>query len=166
MQQCSQNLAEHTLPLFYCGNIFVLFIVLYCIMIATVSHLIHPVASTASHTTHHATWLWSQAACLYSSIISHSTSPLMSIHFTYRWPCHAVYSRIAMLTAHDIAFCIYSLYLPYKKQAVVSLSTPSLKASLWKSWQVSSSPTHSPCTSYSSCCASQFTLCSFFVLLE
>ena len=67
-----------------CGNIFVLIIVLYCIMIATVSHLIHPVRGMASHMTHCAMWLLSQAACLYSSLISCSTLLLMS---TYKSPC-------------------------------------------------------------------------------
>ena len=34
MQWCSQNLAENALPSFYYGDIFVLIIVLYCIMIS------------------------------------------------------------------------------------------------------------------------------------
>ena len=77
MQWCSQNLVKPVPPPFYCGNIVVLFIVLYCITIAMVSHLIHPVAGTTSHTTHHATWLSNQAACLYSLLFSCSTLPLM-----------------------------------------------------------------------------------------
>ena len=81
MQQHSQNLAKHAPPSFYCGNIVVLVIVLYCIMIATVSRLICPVTGMTSHTTHCTVWLLSQVACLYSSLISHGTSPLMCTHF-------------------------------------------------------------------------------------
>ena len=76
-QQCLQNLVKPVPPLYYCGNIVVLFIVLYCITIATVSHLTHPVAGTTSHTTHHTTWLSSQAASLYSLLFSHSTLLMM-----------------------------------------------------------------------------------------
>ena len=76
-QRCSQNLVKPAPPPFYCGNIVVLFIVLYCITIAAVSHLIRPVTGTTSHMTHHAVWLSSQAACLYSLLFSHSTLPLM-----------------------------------------------------------------------------------------
>ena len=79
MQWCSQNLVKPAPPPFYCGNIVVLFIVLYCVTIAMVSHLICPVADTTSHTTHCATWLSSQAACLYSLLFSCSTLPLMCI---------------------------------------------------------------------------------------
>ena len=50
-------------------------------MIAAVSCLICPVTGMTSHTTHHTTWLLSQAACLYSLLISHGTSPLMRTHF-------------------------------------------------------------------------------------
>ena len=77
MQQHSQNLVKPVPPPFYCGNIVVLFIILYCITRAMVSHLTHPVASTTSHMTHHAAWLSSQAACLYSLLFSCSTLPLM-----------------------------------------------------------------------------------------
>ena len=77
MQWHSQNLVKPAPPPFYCGNIVVLFIVLYCITIAAVSHLIHPVAGMTSHTTHHTAWLSSQVACLYSLLFSHSTLPLM-----------------------------------------------------------------------------------------
>ena len=77
IQRCSQNLVKPAPSLFYCGDIVVLFIVLYCITIATVSHLICPVTGTTSHTTHCATWLSSQMACLYSLLFSCSTLPLM-----------------------------------------------------------------------------------------
>ena len=77
MQQRSQNLVKPAPPPYYCGNIVVLFIVLYCITIATVSRLTHPVAGTTSHTTHHTTHLSSQAASLYSLLFSCSTFPLM-----------------------------------------------------------------------------------------
>ena len=77
MQQHSQNLVKPVPPPFYCGNIVVLFIVLYCITIATVSCLIHPVTGMTSHMTHCATWLSSQAACLYSLLFSHSILLLM-----------------------------------------------------------------------------------------
>ena len=53
MQWHSQNLVKPAPPPYYCGDIVVLFIVLYCITIAAVSHLTCPVASTTSHTTHH-----------------------------------------------------------------------------------------------------------------
>ena len=77
MQWCSQNLVKPVPPPYYCGDIVVLFIVLYCITIATVSHLTRPVAGITSHTTHHTAWLSSQAACLYSLLFSHSTLLLM-----------------------------------------------------------------------------------------
>ena len=77
MQRHSQNLVKPVLPPYYCGDIVVLFIVLYCIRIAMVSRLTRPVTGTTSHTTHHATQLSSQAASLYSLIFSHSTLPLM-----------------------------------------------------------------------------------------
>ena len=76
-QQCSQNLVKPAPPPFYCGDTVVLFIVLYCITTAAVSHLIRPVAGMTSHTTHHAVWLSSQVACLYSLLFSCSTLPLM-----------------------------------------------------------------------------------------
>ena len=81
MQWHSQNLAKHAPPSFYCGDIVVLVIVLYCITIAIVSHLICPVTGTTSHTTHCTVWLLSQVACLYSLLISCGTSPLMHTHF-------------------------------------------------------------------------------------
>ena len=77
MQQCLQNLVKPALPPYYCDDIVVLFIVLYCITIAMVSHLAHPVTGTTSHMTHRATQLSSQAASLYSLLFSHSTLPLM-----------------------------------------------------------------------------------------
>ena len=73
----SQNLVKPAPPPYYCGDIVVLFIVLYCIRIAAVSCLTHPVTGTTSHTTHRATWLSSQAASLYSLLFSCSTLPLM-----------------------------------------------------------------------------------------
>ena len=76
-QRRSQNLVKPAPPPYYCGNIVLLFIVLYCIRIAVVSCLTCPVAGTTSHTTHHAMQLLSQAASLYSLIFSHSTLPLM-----------------------------------------------------------------------------------------
>ena len=77
MQWCSQNLVKPTPPPFYCGDIVVLVIVLYCITIAMVSRLIHPVTGTTSHMTHCAVQLLGQAACLYSLLFSCSTSLLM-----------------------------------------------------------------------------------------
>ena len=77
MQRHSQNLVKPAPPPYYCGNIVVLFIVLYCIRIAVASCLTHPVAGTTSHTTHRSVRLSSQAASLYSLIFSHSTLPLM-----------------------------------------------------------------------------------------
>ena len=77
MQQRSQNLVKPAPPPYYCDNIVVLFIVLYCITIAAVSHLTHPVAGMTSHTTHRATRLSRQAASLYSLLFSCSTLPLM-----------------------------------------------------------------------------------------
>ena len=74
MQWHSQNLVKPAPPPFYCGNIVVLFIVLNCITIATVSHLIHLVTGTTSHTTHHAVQRSGQAACLYSLLFSCNTS--------------------------------------------------------------------------------------------
>ena len=77
MQRCSQNLVKPAPPPFYCGDIVVLITVLYCITIAAVSCLTHPVAGMTSHMTHCAMWLLSQVACLYSLLFSHSTLPLM-----------------------------------------------------------------------------------------
>ena len=71
----SQNLVKPAPPPYYCDNIVVLFIVLYCITIATVSCLTCPVADTTSHTTHRAMCLLSQAASLYSLLFSCSTLP-------------------------------------------------------------------------------------------
>ena len=76
-QRRSQNLVKPVPPPYYCGNIVVLFIVLYCITIAMVSRLTHPVAGTTSHMTHHAVHLLSQGASLYSLLFSCSTLPLM-----------------------------------------------------------------------------------------
>ena len=77
MQRCSQNLVKPAPPPFYRGDIVVLFIVLYCITIATVSCLTCPVTGMTSHTTHRAAWLSSQAVCLYSLLFSCSTLLLM-----------------------------------------------------------------------------------------
>ena len=77
MQQHSQNLVKPVPPPYYCGNIVVLFIVLYCITLTTVSCLTCTVAGTTSHTTHCTVWLLSQVACLYSLLFSCSTLPLM-----------------------------------------------------------------------------------------
>ena len=77
MQQCSQNLVKPAPPPYYCDDIVVLFIVLYGIRIAAVSHLTHPVTGTTSHMTHRAMRLSSQAASLYSLLFSHSTLLLM-----------------------------------------------------------------------------------------
>ena len=77
MQRHSQNLVKPVPSPYYCGDIVVLFIVLYCITIAMISHLTCPVTGTTSHTTHHAVWLLSQVACLYSLLFSCSTLPLM-----------------------------------------------------------------------------------------
>ena len=77
MQQHSQNLVKPAPPLYYCGDIVVLFIVLYCITIAAVSRLTRPVAGMTSHTTHRATWLSSQVASLYSLLFRCSTLPMM-----------------------------------------------------------------------------------------
>ena len=76
-QQHSQNLVKPVPPPYYCGDIVVLFIVLYCITLTMVSCLTCSVAGTTSHMTHHAMRLLSQAACLYSLLFSHSTLPLM-----------------------------------------------------------------------------------------
>ena len=81
MQWCSQNLVKPAPPPYYCDDIVVLFIVLYCIKIATISHLTCPVAGTTSHTTHHTVQLSSQVASLYSLLFSHSTLPLMCTQF-------------------------------------------------------------------------------------
>ena len=107
MQQHSQNWAEYALPSFYCDDIFVLLIILYCITTATVSCLICSVTGITSHMTHCAAWLLSQSACSYSLLISHSTSLLMHTYFTYRWPCHAVHGGIT----HDACACHSIIYL-------------------------------------------------------
>ena len=77
MQRRSQNLVKPAPSPYYCGDIVVLFIVLYCIRIAAVSCLARPVTGMTSHMTHCATQLSSQAASLYSLLFSHSTLPLM-----------------------------------------------------------------------------------------
>ena len=76
-QRCSQNLVKPAPPPYYCDDIVVLFIVLYCITITAVSCLTCPVAGTTSHMTHHTTHLSSQAASLYSLLFSCSTLLLM-----------------------------------------------------------------------------------------
>ena len=76
-QRHSQNLVKPAPPPYYCGDIVVLFIVLYCIRIAAVNRLTCPIAGTTSHTTHHTAQLPNQAASLYSLLFSHSTLPLM-----------------------------------------------------------------------------------------
>ena len=108
MQQCSQNLAKHAPPSFYCGDIVVLVIVLYCIMIATESCLIHPVAGMTSHMTHHTMRLSSQVACLYSSLISHSTSPLMHTHFYLQMTmsCNSWWNHHIACTWHSVLYLI------------------------------------------------------------
>ena len=68
MQWRSQNLVKPAPPPYNCGDIVVLFIVLYCIRMATVSHLTCPVTGTTSHMTHRAAWLSSQVASLYSAV--------------------------------------------------------------------------------------------------
>ena len=82
----SQNLVKTAPPPYYCDNIVVLFIVLYCITIASVSHLTHPVTGMTSHTTHWATQLSSQAASLYS----HLAIAL------YHWCAHKFYLHMTM----------------------------------------------------------------------
>ena len=76
-QWCSQNLVKPASPPYYCGDIVVLFIVLYCIRIATISCLTCPVTGTTSHMTHRAARLSSQVASLYSLLFSRSTLLLM-----------------------------------------------------------------------------------------
>ena len=77
MQQHSQNLVKPVPPPYYCDDIVVLFIVLYCITIAMVSCLTYPVAGMTSHMTHCATQLSSQVASLYSLLFHCCTLPLM-----------------------------------------------------------------------------------------
>ena len=77
MQQHSQNLVKPAPPPYYCGDIVVLFIVLYCITLTTVSCLTCSVAGMTSHMTHCAAWLSSHAAHLYSLLFNRSTLPLM-----------------------------------------------------------------------------------------
>ena len=77
MQHHSQNLVKPAPPPYYCGDIVVLFIVLYCITLTAVSCLTCTVTGMTSHTTHHTAWLSSQVACLYSLLFSCSTLPLM-----------------------------------------------------------------------------------------
>ena len=77
MQWRSQNLVKPAPPPYYCGDIVVLFIVLYCITLTAVNCLTCAVTGTTSHTTHHTAWLSSQAACLYSLLFSCSTLLLM-----------------------------------------------------------------------------------------
>ena len=76
-QWCSQNLVKPAPPPYHCDDMVVLFIVLYCIRIATVSRLTHPVTGTTSHTTHRTVRLSSQVASLYSLLFSRSALLLM-----------------------------------------------------------------------------------------
>ena len=72
-QQHSHNLVKPVPPPYYCGDIVVFFIVLYCITLTTVSRLTRSVAGMTSYMTHCTVWLLSQVACLYSLLFSHST---------------------------------------------------------------------------------------------
>ena len=76
-QRRLQNLVKPVPPPYYCDDIVVLFIVLYCITIAMVGCLTCPVAGMTSHTTHRAMQLLSLEASLYSLLFSCSTLPLM-----------------------------------------------------------------------------------------
>ena len=103
-QWCSQNLVKPVPPPYYCDDIVVFFIVLYCITIAAVSHLTHPVAGMTSHMTHRAVWLSSQAASLYSAVA------------LYHWCAHKFYLHMTMSCSswwnHHIAHVWHSvLYL-------------------------------------------------------
>ena len=84
MQQRSQNLVKPAPPPYYCGNIVVLFIVLYCIRIAAVSCLTRPVTGMTSHATHCAVWLSSQAASWYLAVA------------LYHWCAHKFYLHMTM----------------------------------------------------------------------
>ena len=106
MQQHSQNLEEYAPPSF-----FVLLIVLYCIITATVSHWICPVTGTASHTTHHTAWPSSQAACLYSSLISYNTSLLMSTHFYLQMTTSCSDKPINSVQAKATLFFAFLMFL-------------------------------------------------------
>ena len=77
MQRRSQNLVKPVPLPYYCDDIVVLFIVLYCITITAVSCLTCPVTGMTGHMTHHSTHLSSQAASLYSLLFSRSTLLLM-----------------------------------------------------------------------------------------
>ena len=157
MQQCSEDLAENAPPSFHCDDIFVLLIVLYCITTATVSHLICPITDMASHMTHCAAQLLSQATCLYSLLISHSTLPLISTHFYLQMTmsCGAQQNCHDSHAWHSVLYLITVLTI-WKASRSFPLSSK-LKASFWKSWQALSSPTHLPCTLYSTCCTLHFT---------
>ena len=120
---------EYAPPSFYCDDIFVLLIVLYCITTATVSHLICPVAGTASHMTHHTVQLLSQAACLYSSLISCSTLPLISTYFylqmtmscrsqQFHHDAHAHHSILYLITVLTIQKTSRSFPLSSKLKAL------------------------------------------------
>ena len=87
MQWCSQNLVKPVPPPYYCDDIVVLFIVLYCITITVVSRLTCPVAGTTSHTTHRAARLLSQVASLYSLLFSLAL---------YCWCTHKFYLHMTM----------------------------------------------------------------------
>ena len=133
-QQHSQNLAENALPSSYYGDISVLIIVLYCIMIATVGHLICPVTGMASHATHCTAQLLSQVACLYSSLFSHSTSPLMRTQFYLQitMPCGSWWNCHVACVWHSILYLITVLTI-WK----ASISFPS-RLQVWKPlWKTS-----------------------------
>ena len=171
-QQCSQNLAENTLPSFYCDDIFVLIIVLYCITIATVSHLIHPVTGTTSHKIHHAMWLSSQVACLYSSLISHSTSLLMCTQFYLQMTmsCGSWWNHHVAHTWHRVLYSITVLTVqkasnsfPSQLQVWEPLSENFDK---FRPLQSTHLTLHTPPTTLcTSLCTTQFSLHSLFTPL-
>ena len=170
-QWCSQNLAKHVPPSFYCGNIVVLVIVLYCITTATVSCLIHPIAGMTSHMTHCATQLSSQVACLYSLLISCSTSPLMCAHFYLQMTmsCSLWENDHIAHMWHSILYLIGVLTL-WKASNILPLNSKSKSLPLknldkFHLLQLTHLALHTPlaalCTSP---CAMQFALRSLFTL--
>ena len=98
MQRRSQILVKPAPPPYYCDDIVVLFIVLYCITIAAVSRLTHPVAGTTSHMTHRATHLSSQVASLYSLLFSVKT-------FTYKCS-NGIVPRLSEGTRSGPGMCV------------------------------------------------------------
>ena len=98
MQRHSQNLVKPAPPPYYCDDIVVLFIVLFCITIAAVSRLTHPVAGTTSHMTHRATHLSSQVASLYSLLFSVKT-------FTYKCS-NGIVPRLSEGTRSGPGMCV------------------------------------------------------------